>query len=793
MTMYILPTELAEHFARLHDHISTLPEARAGLFEITDPDKSRTMSVRVTHVATRASNSAQPATLPLLGWAARQTPLSSLLALHGRATRPPLPQARMALASRQGNPSESHPGRTGPGPQSGMSGDEPHVADSEKGQRVPSGELEEGGIADDDLTELEDGGIADDDLTELEDGGIADDDLAELATRPPDSASAQHRASNTPDPVPPYQPDETSLPPTETAEEYPTDPPGLEGHDDSIEQSTHTALPVEDAALPVEDAAPPVEDADPPVEDAAPQLTTTVSNNNRRKERRRREREEAMARPQAGKRRREDTDRLDPSARPPKRLRSTTSVEDGFEADSELSPLESEADGSQSDDGEPDGVEVELEPAPEPRDSSSGSSISQCEPDLDPKNPDGAPAMSKAGGKGEPLVQDEALRWLTRQMSDPTSKTKPSVTDHAKARAHRRRMVGLALRVGNVESMQCWQDIYRQWRVEKSMASAGIGSRMDEPTGNLVSGATPRAKGQSMVAAFRKAYHAYLRSEASGLFENIRHRVTLAQLAETYQELYEGIHLKGSDAQDVGEEDAVVRRGRRRRRGVDGRVEDGAWQGVGQGLDTRKKTFLFFSIYPEWKSYTLTPMKHDMTKAAYRKLDKLNYYGKRWLTIQQELGMGVLSLLPPSVTNRFVEQDLKPPELPLWIELIRTFNPQCIRLGEAVLVGLQLALNGSTPSSKTLPLERVTEDQLGQRTDFCDLFDETDGWEMDDGEVEGSPLLPAPTDFALAQPVGQRFGWGPWDAGRSITQQVNDIPDLDPTFYFDDEQLFIGV
>ena len=282
-------------------------------------------------------------------------------------------------------------------------------------------------------------------------------------------------------------------------------------------------------------------------------------------------------------------------------------------------------------------------------------------------------------------------------------------------------MVRQALAIGDVESVKCWQDIYQRWRLDNSVMPGGGGP--PTPGGALAPAGGRRPN--PYVTRFREAYHAYERSGVGGLMQRIQSKVTLAELADAYDGAYDTIRPEVGTTDDGSE--------RARTRGV---------RDV-----TRRKRVLFFAINPDARYLCGDdPTSHPVTKKRFDKLDRMHSSGTRWRQVRESLGLGVLGLFPPTVHSSFVERDLRADEVPLWISLVKEFNPACIDLGAAILKGLQLALQGSRPVAGMLRLERATESDIKARLEsrqLCSLFDEdTDGGGWLSSGPTPSPVTP---------------------------------------------------
>ena len=325
---------------------------------------------------------------------------------------------------------------------------------------------------------------------------------------------------------------------------------------------------------------------------------------------------------------------------------------------------------------------------------------------------------SGKGGKGQRDREEEALDWLVNKM--------PGDKVSGKEMRRREKMVRQALSIGNVESVKGWQDIYQRWRLDNTVMSVGGRAAAGDALAAAVGPSVNR-----VVNRFQEAYRACERSEVGGLIQRIQNRVTLAELADAYEGAYAAIRPKGAAAADEEEEEEIGR-------GSSGGLKDA----------TRRKRILFFAIYPDWRrTCGDDPTQYPAMKKRFDKLNKMHFYGTRWRQLREGLGLGVLGLFPPTVPSSFVERDLRAEEVTLWISLIKEFNPECIRLGEVILKGLQLALQGGGPIEKILPLERATESDIKARDkshQLCSLFDEdTDGGGWLSSGAGHSPVLPS--------------------------------------------------
>lgn len=111
-------------------------------------------------------------------------------------------------------------------------------------------------------------------------------------------------------------------------------------------------------------------------------------------------------------------------------------------------------------------------------------------------------------------------------------------------------------------------------------------------------------------------------------------------------------------------------------------------------------------------------------------------FAKRWYTLQEELGYGVLALIPERVVpNRWVQKELSATEFAVWIQAIKHFRPGYNPAAQRWRKTIEHALNGLRPSRSIKTIEGITPADLRGYNDTSTLF-------YDDEESEDENPLP---------------------------------------------------
>jgi len=144
-------------------------------------------------------------------------------------------------------------------------------------------------------------------------------------------------------------------------------------------------------------------------------------------------------------------------------------------------------------------------------------------------------------------------------------------------------------------------------------------------------------------------------------------------------------------------------------------------------------------------------------------------------------------LIPERVVpNRWVQKELKAPELDIWIEAIKHFRPGYQTAARRWKRTIENALNGLRPSRQVKAIEGITSADLRGCDDTTTLFD-------DDEESEDENLLPssqATQRYEKRDAVMsfvEDMGLEGIDSGTDFTQQQQMVWDnwsqqQDPTF-----------
>ena len=155
-----------------------------------------------------------------------------------------------------------------------------------------------------------------------------------------------------------------------------------------------------------------------------------------------------------------------------------------------------------------------------------------------------------------------------------------------------------------------------------------------------------------------------------------------------------------------------------------------AWYGK-RAREQRKdaKVELFQACYPQWARVE-TPSKNEDAKPDWRSFDNALLAANRMHTLEEGLGFGIFSLLPNRAPKKFFTHTIRLGHLPLWMEMVRRFNPayQAVRLRVDALLRWGVAGNSLAirTSRKRLLIERMSKETAIQHRDPGPLFEVAD-------------------------------------------------------------------
>jgi hypothetical protein len=318
--------------------------------------------------------------------------------------------------------------------------------------------------------------------------------------------------------------------------------------------------------------------------------------------------------------------------------------------------------------------------------------------------------------------------------------------------------------IAGPEAVQDWQEILVSWREEQQLR---LYSRPSSST--AVESPTAHLDGQPKeVCTFYYSYKKVARSVLAAKFNSIAERVNLANLHDAYTQA----------------ESAVPNQPLR----------------SGQTQAALKKQYLFAILHPDCP-HTSNPAADPRYKSKWAQLSIQLRFASRWFYLREQLGFGVLGLIPTDlVSNHWVHNQLPKAQFTLWVRAIKHFNPKCIPAGEELGTMLQRALRGARPSRRRRTLEDVPATGLTADLDPVVLFGVSSDGVLTSGDEIEEPASPSQEmDFGETVPfsVGQLdYIWDdrgnfqpviPWEyqTMNALTLHQQRI-DFDPMLSFDE-------
>lgn len=453
--------------------------------------------------------------------------------------------------------------------------------------------------------------------------------------------------------------------------------------------------------------------------------THTVTNRNRRKERQRAlQRQQKLDSVVSGRVSRSSALRQTRHRpRPPRVISHERVSESDEDADAELTAREDNRDGSlprlhhsslirevpDTQDQDVTEDELEVDAAVLAKDSSTDSQESVHEP-----------TSPRSLRTTDPVV----TRWF-RDLRVPKEESAVLVSVPLSS-ALQQTMLDFALAIAGAKSAAEWQTYFAAWRKSGGLASrpvsrdAGLQKHLEQyPT------------------AVQHFYHSYNRVETSmvtDMWRAITHRFAMKDLWAAFQTAVTHV-----------------------------RLEDLPPARTGAKLITRQRQYLFLVLHPELVGYDLSkPDKH--VKSMLDVYGEQLKFAKRWHTLAETLGMGVLGLIPNRVvSNHWIQKKLRVPEFAVWLQVIRQWNPRVIEASQHWEKTLRKALAHHRPPRNPKLLETISAASLKRFHDPTTLFrpenGETDvsGDEQAGGVQAGGPSVP---QIAWESVGEQDFGLG---------------------------------
>lgn len=315
------------------------------------------------------------------------------------------------------------------------------------------------------------------------------------------------------------------------------------------------------------------------------------------------------------------------------------------------------------------------------------------------------------------------------------------------------KMLDTALAIAGPKSAEDWQTFFAAWRKSGGLASRPV-SRDPKREEHL----------KQYPQAIQHFYHTYNRVEMSTTIEMwraITHRFAMRDLWAAFL----------TACQTIPEAQLPIVAGSTNK------------------LRSRQRQYLFHVLHPALRGSASSKSDPTIRKAQSAYHDQMGF-AKRWHTLADTLGVGVLGLIPASiVSNNWIQKTLKVDEFAAWIQVIRQWNPRVIEAGQHWQKTLNKALTHQKPPRRLKQLETLTTASLKRFHDPTSLFGpgnvETD---VSGDEMAGvNPVVEA--EVADESFDASQRTWTGWDA------EVNGLPSteldqfFEPGFNLDDMDL----
>jgi hypothetical protein len=233
-------------------------------------------------------------------------------------------------------------------------------------------------------------------------------------------------------------------------------------------------------------------------------------------------------------------------------------------------------------------------------------------------------------------------------------------------------MLKNARSIAGPEAVQDWREILVSWREEQQLrlySRPSSSATAENPTAHL--------DGQPKeIHTFYYTYKKVHRSVLAAKFNSIAERVNLANLHDAYT------HAESTLSTQLLQH--------------------------GQTLAAARKQYLFSILYPHFYG-TSNPATDPAFKSEWNQFSVQLRYAWRWQYFREQLGFGVLGLIPAAtVSNHWVQNQITKPQFTLWVRAIQHFNPTCLLAGAELCQTLHRAIRGDRPSRKRRTLEDVS-------------------------------------------------------------------------------------
>ena len=244
------------------------------------------------------------------------------------------------------------------------------------------------------------------------------------------------------------------------------------------------------------------------------------------------------------------------------------------------------------------------------------------------------------------------------------------------------RMREAAIAIAGRKVVLDWQSYYQCWRRRGYLASRPA-SQGNEGSNNAVA--------RQLLPEVQALYRAYDDVRAADLtmtFAAIRYRTRMAKLGVLYRQ-----------AKAVIQEPLDP----------------------GQTKKGKRKRILFDLLHQEYQGIIDLKLNPAATR-AWGQFNRCIHKGRRWKKVAEQLGYGILGLMPEDkIPNSWVER-LTKVECALWFDAICYYNPKCLEAGQVWSRELQRALGGGGPGRKIRTLESVGNNALRAWAEPQQLF-----------------------------------------------------------------------
>jgi hypothetical protein len=328
-----------------------------------------------------------------------------------------------------------------------------------------------------------------------------------------------------------------------------------------------------------------------------------------------------------------------------------------------------------------------------------------------------------ASREESPLSKDDAVIAWILQEAKAISKNSLEDEDGALTEQTAELMYKTAQSIGNRTACSTWQSIFQHWRstgnIQVALSVFGLNPQQSNGPGYV-------AGLRREVQEFYYAFQAVRQSEVSQELQKMSLHLSLANLHDSFERVTNEMQSSSRKSS------------------------------TGMRSQANAKRFLFGTLYPELAGIA-HPSTNPQTKKKYEALQRLLKRGQRWSYIRQELGEGVLGLIPdPEKSTKLLERKLPQGQFRLWVKVVQRHNTRGIQLGQELHSALQkIFARGSMPRRKLVIELHDSVAPIGQteQTEVPDPF-----CMVDEGQItsEDERLTPGANEFSI-EPFLDRF------------------------------------